>query len=88
MLLMKAQTEALQSICFHSGDFVGAAHRVAKLNQKRSKTAHTTSSYANEMDAVTFLRQESLQIERLHAIGGRTAFFRGELHESYISPSS
>ena len=46
------------------------------------------ASYANKMNPMLFPSEESLQVKHWSAIGTRAAFFRSELHEWCIFPSS
>src|SRR5206468_1811456 len=86
MLFIKAQTEPLQSICFHRTGLVRAAHRVPELDQKRSETAHTASGNANKMNPMMLMREELTKINWQGVLAGGAAFFRHGIHASYISP--
>jgi hypothetical protein len=58
VLLVKTQTEPLQSISFHCANLVRAADCVPEFDQKRGDTAHATACYANQMNPVLLTREE------------------------------
>src|SRR6059058_334292 len=75
MVLVKTQTEPLQSIRLHGAGFVGAANLVPKLEQKCRDTAHPAAGYADKMNLMMLTREQFRKIK-----------LRGVLHGSYISP--
>jgi hypothetical protein len=58
VLLVKTQTEPLQSISFHCANLVRAADCVPEFDQERGDTAHATACYANQMNPVLLTREE------------------------------
>jgi hypothetical protein len=75
MVLVKTQTEPLQSIRLHGAGFVGATNLVPKLEQERGETAHAAASHTDKMNLMMLTREQSREVK-----------LRDELHGSYISP--
>ena len=75
MVLVKTQTEPLQSICLHGAGFVGATNLVPKLEQKRGETAHPAASHTDKMNLMMLTREQFREVK-----------LRDGLHGSYISP--
>src|SRR5207237_7151952 len=75
MVLVKTQTEPLQSIRLHGAGFVGAANLVPKLEQKWRDTAHPAAGYADKMNLMMLTREQFRKVK-----------LRGVLHGSDISP--
>src|SRR5438552_19113790 len=75
MILVKTQTEPLQSIRLHGAGFVGAANLVPKLEQKCRDTAQPAADDADKMNLRMLTREQFRKVK-----------LRGVLHGSYIFP--
>ena len=95
MLLMKAQSEPLQSLGLCRCNLVRAANCVSQLDQKPCKTANTASRNTYKVDPMLFRGQKSRQVWQhiptpnilARRIGARGSCFRRELHDWYIFQS-
>src|SRR2546421_6111714 len=65
MLLIKFQTQAPQPVRFERIQFVRATHVVAKLQEKAGDSAHAAACDADQVNGVSFLRQEFCKIDIL-----------------------
>src|SRR4051794_31336144 len=62
MLRVKAQAESLQTRGLQRSNAIGSAHVMAELQEQRGDPAHAAAGHAEQMNAMTLLRQAFLEI--------------------------